>query len=438
MIALATPPETGVSRTVLPNGLTVLSEFVPGVRSVAIGAWVRSGSMHERTDQMGLAHLLEHMVFKGTEKYSAKALALSLEVLGGSLDAYTTREHTSFQARVLDEHISEAADVIFELCFRPLLRDEDLRLERKVILEEIAMVDDTPDDVVFELHADRMYPGHPYGHSILGTSGTVKRLSVASLREWHERVYHPPQIVLSAAGNVTHEHLLDVLEQRGWTSQPRGVSEWLPAPEAPSVISRGYTHVKRKDIAQTHIVMACDAPKHSSVERNALAVASALLGGGMSSRLFQHVREELGLAYSVYSFYNTFHDNGQHGVYVATAPEQAREAYEVVCRSMASVAAGAMSDEEIATGVSQLKGQLVLSLEGVSSRLYRAAEVALYDEPYRPIDVLLAELDAVTPAQVRAACAAYLDPAQCCVLSLGPAAAAEAHRSISSPSSNEP
>lgn len=424
MIALATPPEAGVSRTVLPNGLTVLSEFVPGVRSVAIGAWVRCGSMHESADQMGIAHLLEHMVFKGTEKYSAKALALSLEVLGGSLDAYTTREHTSYQARVLDEHISEASDVLFELCFRPMLREDDLRLERKVILEEIAMVEDTPDDVIFEMHAARMYPGHPYGHTILGSPASVKGLQIGDLRAWHERVYHPPQIVLAAAGNVTHERLLEVLSETGWATQASGVSAWLPAPTLPSVITRGYTHVRRKDIAQTHIVMACDAPRHESAERNAVSVASALLGGGMSSRLFQEVREELGLAYSVYSFYNTFLDNGQHGVYLATAPEQAREAYDVVCTAMSRVAAGAMTDEEIATGISQLKGQLVLSLEGVSSRLYRAAEVALYDEPYRPLDVLLAELDAVTPAEVRAACAAYLDPANCSVLSLGPAAAA--------------
>ena len=424
MIALATAPEAGVSRTVLPNGLTVLSEFVPGVRSVAIGAWVRSGSMHEHIDQVGIAHMLEHMVFKGTTKYGAKALALSLEVLGGSLDAYTTREHTSYQARVLDEHLSEASDVLFELCFQPLLRDEDLRLERKVILEEIAMVDDTPDDVIFELHAARMYPGHAYGHAILGTPATVKRISTADLRAWHERAYHPPQIVLAAAGNVTHEQLLDVLDATGWATRARGVSEWLAPPPPPEAIMREYTHVKRKDIAQTHLVLACDAPKHSSPERHALAIATTLLGGGMSSRLFQQVREELGLAYSVYSFHNTFLDNGQHGVYLATAPEQAREAYDVVCTEMAAVAGGAMSDDEIATGISQLKGQLVLSLEGVSSRLYRAAEVALYDEPYRPVDALLAELDAVTPAQVRAACAAYLDPAHCSVLSLGPVAAA--------------
>jgi predicted Zn-dependent peptidase len=424
MIALATPPETGVSRTVLPNGLTVLSEFVPGVRSVAIGAWVRAGSMHESAEQMGIAHLLEHMVFKGTQKYSAKALALSLEVLGGSLDAYTTREHTSFQARVLDEHLPQAADVLYELCFAPLLRAEDLTLERKVILEEIAMVEDTPDDVIFELHAARMYPKHPYGHAILGTPATVKRLQAPELRAWHERTYHPPQMVLAAAGNVSHERLLDVLDSAGWCGQPRGVGEWLPAPAAPGTVSAGYSHVARKDIAQTHLVVACDAPKHADADRNALSVASALLGGGMSSRLFQEVREELGLAYTVYSFYNTFLDNGQHGVYLATAPEQAHEAWDVVRASMASVAAGAMTDDEIATGISQLKGQLVLSLDGVSARLYRAAEVALYDEPYRPIDALLAELDAVTPAQVRAACAAYIDPSRCSVLSLGPTAAA--------------
>jgi len=423
MIALAMSPETGVSRTVLPNGLTVLSEFVPGVRSVAIGAWVRSGSMHELPAQMGIAHMLEHMVFKGTEKYSAKALALSLEVLGGSLDAYTTREHTSFQARVLDEHLTNASDVLFELCFKPLLREDDLKLERKVILEEIAMVDDTPDDVVFELHGNRMYPDHPYGHAILGTPATVKAIRGAELRALHERSYHPPQIVLAAAGNVTHEHLLDVLEATGWVSRDRGVSDWLPVPKAPSGIVRGYAHVRRKDIAQTHLVLACDAPPHSSSERDALAIASALLGGGMSSRLFQTVREELGLAYSVYSYYNTFLDNGQHGVYLATAPEQAAEAFAVVRAEMTAVAGGAMTDDEIATGVSQLKGQLVLSLEGVSSRLYRAAEVELYDEPYRPIDALLADLDAVTPAQVRAACAAYLDPAHCSAISLGPVAA---------------
>jgi predicted Zn-dependent peptidase len=285
-------------------------------------------------------------------------------------------------------------------------------------------VDDTPDDVVFDLHAARMYPSHPYGHTILGTPGTVGAMQIDALRGLHARAYHPPQIVLAAAGNVTHERLLEVLDVSGWGAQPRGVSEWIAGPSAPPAPLASRQHIKRKDIAQTHIVMACAAPRHDARDRNSLSVASALLGGGMSSRLFQQVREEMGLAYSVYSFYNTYLDDGQHGVYLATAPEQAREAFQVVCAAMAAVRDGDMSDAEIATGISQLKGQLVLSLEGVSSRLYRAAEVALYDEPYRPVDELLAELDAVTPDEVRAACAAYLNPDQCCVLSLGPTAAA--------------
>ncbi|MDQ3519232.1 MAG: insulinase family protein, partial [Gemmatimonadota bacterium] len=197
----------GLRRTVLPNGLTVLSEQIPGVRSVAFGSWVRAASVHESRDRMGVSHLLEHMVFKGTERRSAKEIAVSLESLGGSLDAYTAREHTSFQARVLDEHLRQAADVIGDLVFRPLLRAEDLKLERKVVLEEISMVNDTPDDLVFELHNEEMWGVHPYGYSILGTRDTVSSLGIRDLRELHDRAYHPPQLVVAAAGNVDHDRL---------------------------------------------------------------------------------------------------------------------------------------------------------------------------------------------------------------------------------------
>ncbi|MGH7720468.1 MAG: M16 family metallopeptidase, partial [Gemmatimonadaceae bacterium] len=191
---------------------------MPGVRSVAFGAWVRAASVHEQRERMGVSHLLEHMVFKGTATRSAKEIALSLEVLGGSLDAYTAREHTSYQARVLDEHLEQAADVIGELVFRPLLRSHDLRLERKVVLEEISMVDDTPDDLVFEIHNEAMWGSHPYGYSILGTRETVSSLGVPHLRELHARAYHPPQVVVAAAGNVEHERLLDTLQRTGWLS----------------------------------------------------------------------------------------------------------------------------------------------------------------------------------------------------------------------------
>ena len=214
--------DVGLQRTVLPNGLTVLSEHMPGVRSVSFGAWVRAASLHEPRERMGVSHLLEHMVFKGTSHRSAHQIALSLEALGGSLDAYTSREHTVYQARVLDEHLEHAADVIGDIVFRPLLRESDLTLERKVVLEEIGMVEDTPDDLVFELHNEQLWGKHPYGYSILGTRETVSALGVKDLRALHERAYHPGQLIVAASGNVRHDDLLAVLERTGWTTVPGG------------------------------------------------------------------------------------------------------------------------------------------------------------------------------------------------------------------------
>src|SRR5215217_5690855 len=208
--------DAALRRTILPNGLTVLSEHMPGVRSVSFGAWVRAASLHEPREHMGLSHLLEHMVFKGTERRTAHEIALSLEALGGSLDAYTSREHTVYQGRVLDEHLQEAADVIGDIVFRPTLRSTDLTLERKVILEEIAMVEDTPDDLVFELHNELLWGKHPYGYSILGTRDTVQSLGVRELKALHARAYHPGQLVVAATGNVEHEQLLDILSRTGW------------------------------------------------------------------------------------------------------------------------------------------------------------------------------------------------------------------------------
>jgi predicted Zn-dependent peptidase len=209
--------EKGVERTVLPNGLTVLSEPYPGVRSIAVGAWVRAASMHERRDEMGVSHMLEHLVFKGTQNRSAREIAAALESLGGSLDAYTAREHTCFQARVLDEHLPEAADVIADIVFRPSLRSEDLALERKVVLEEIAMVEDSPDDIVFELHNETLWGDHPYGYSILGTRESVAGMQVETVRALHARAYHPSQIVIAASGNIEHDALLAELQRAGWT-----------------------------------------------------------------------------------------------------------------------------------------------------------------------------------------------------------------------------
>jgi predicted Zn-dependent peptidase len=405
-------------RTVLPNGLTVLSEHMPGVRSVAFGAWVRAASLHEPRERMGVSHLLEHMVFKGTPQRSAHQIALSLEALGGSLDAYTSREHTVYQGRVLDEHLREAADVIGDIVFRPTLKSADLTLERKVILEEIAMVDDTPDDLVFELHNELLWGEHPYGYSILGTRDTVKALGVRELKELHKRAYHPGQIIVAASGNVEHERLLDVLQQTGWFDVEAGDSTRLIAP--PPIIAPPTSRHVHRDGAQTHIVAGTDAVAHGDPRRFPLLLLSMLLGGGMSSRLFQRVREELGLAYSVYT-YQSFHaDSGMHGVYVATAPESAKAAYDAIRDELRRVVDEGLPSEEIAMGRQQLKGQVTLSLEGVSSRMYRAASVELYGEPYRSLDDLLALIDGITDDDVTRVAREYFDPDRLTLLSLGP------------------
>jgi predicted Zn-dependent peptidase len=392
---------------------------MPGVRSVAFGAWVRAASAHEAADRMGVSHLLEHMVFKGTERRTAKQIALELEALGGSLDAYTSREHTVYQARVLDEHLPQAADVIADIVFRPLLRSSDLALERKVVLEEIAMVEDTPDDLVFELHNETLWGAHPYGHSILGTRDTVRHLGVRALKDLHGRAYHPAQLVVAAAGNVEHAKLLDVLATTGWADVPRGRGDLLSAPEGECEPPKT-RHVEREG-TQTHLVLGTTALRYADPQRYALVMLSMLLGGGMSSRLFQRVREELGLAYSIYTFQQFYANTGIHGVYVATGPDTARAAFDVIREELAMVAEKGLPDSEIAMGKSQLKGQMTLSLESVGSRMYRAAAVELYGDPYRSLDETLALIDAVTPDDIASVARRFFAPEKQTVLSLGPA-----------------
>jgi predicted Zn-dependent peptidase len=416
----ATTPSEGMTfrSTRLSNGLTVVSEHMPGVRSVAIGAWIRAASLHEQRDSMGVSHLLEHMVFKGTARRSAKEIALALETLGGSLDAYTGREHTAFQARVLDTHVREAADVLADLVYRPVLRASDLQTERKVVLEEISTVEDTPDDLVFEMHNEALWGSHPYGYSILGTRDTVGRLAISDLQALHGRAYHPGQTVVAAAGNIEHEQLLGILGATGWEALEAGPESRLQSPPAVPVAPHR-RHVEREG-AQTHVVFGSPAVAHGDPRRYTLALISTLLGGGMSSRLFQRVREELGLAYAVYSF-QTFHaDTGTHGVYVGTAPETAAEAVAAITDELDRVAGEGLPAAEVEAGKNQLKGQVTLSLESVTARMYRAAATELYGEPFQSLDAVLAEIDRIDATAVRAVCQEFFSPDRQTIVTLGP------------------
>lgn len=411
--------DQGLVRSVAPNGLTVLTEVLPGVRSVAAGVWVRTASAHEPRAKMGVSHLLEHMVFKGTERRSARQLALELEVRGGSLDAYTSRDHTNYQAHVLDADLPRALDVLTDLVRRPLLRAEDLALERNVVLEEIATVEDTPDDQVFELFSQRLWPDHPYGYSILGTRDTVADITAGDLQAVHGRGYYPANCVIAAAGQLDHQAVLDLLGREGWFENP-GSEPPRPAVAA-SPARHGETHRLARESAQTHLVFGADTFPYRDRRRFALSIITNTFGGGMSSRLFQLIREELGLAYAVYAYQQFFQSAGVEGVYVGTHPRTADQAEAAVREAYALLAREGLTPEELAMGKQQLKGQIMLSLESPISRMSRLATLALHEEPYRPLDAILAEIDAVTADSISAVAAEYFDPARQTVVRLGPA-----------------
>ncbi len=407
----------GVVRTDAPNGLTVLTESMPAMRSAAAGFWVRTASAHETPDKMGVSHLLEHMVFKGTERRTAREIALALESRGGALDAYTGRDHTTFQARILDADLRLAFDVLNDLVRHPVLRDDDLTRERQVVIEEIAMVEDAPDDLVFDLHAGALWPEHAYGYRILGTRDTVGALEAADLTHLHRSAYHPRHIVFAAAGNVAHEQVLAMLKDAGWFDLDAGPA-WRSVPE-PGAAWRGERRIAR-DSSQVHLVLGTQTFRYGDRRRHALSLLTTVFGGGMSSRLFQRVRVELGLCYSIYAF-NSFHQvSGVCGTYVGTQPGTAEQALEVLRAEYARLATAALSAEELASAKQQVKGQLVLALESPLSRMYRLAGLALYGERYRTIDEVLGEIDAVTVDDAAAVAAEFFDPARQTVVWLGP------------------
>ena len=410
--------DEGLNRSTAPNGLTILTEVLPSVRSCAIGLWVRSASAHEPRPLMGTAHLLEHLVFKGTERRSAKAIAHELEARGGSLDAYTGRDHTNFQAHILDADLPAAVDVLTDLVRRPLLRPADLELERKVVLEEIGMVEDTPDDMVFELHSDLLWNDHPYGYRILGTRDTVTALGTAELQAFHRDGYFPGNIVVAAAGSLDHDQVLGLLEHEGWF-ETTTTGPVIP-PIATGTARHGREQRVARDGSQVHVVIGTDSLPRADRRRVALALLVNGLGGGMSSRLFQRVREELGLAYSVYCYESGYQAGGVTGTYVATAPATADKAVATILEEYATVAREGLPPEELEAQKRQLKGHIMLGLESPVSRMSRLASHTLAGEKYRTLDEILAEVDAVTGDEVAALGAEFFAPERQTVVRLGP------------------
>jgi len=406
----------GVHETILPSGTRILSERMDSVRSAAVGYWFRRGSAHEPAALAGITHLLEHMVFKGTERRSARQLALEIERLGGSLDAYTSHEHTSFLARVPDGGLETAVDVLSDLCFHPRLGASDLELEREVVLEEVARVEDTPDDLVFELHGAFLFDGHPYGDPILGRPETVAQIRRDDLVRQHEIGFRPSQLVVAGAGRLDHDRLVQLVEER----LPDAETTETPDLAPPLSWGTGHRTEKRPGGSQAHLVAGAPGVAWGDPLRDATIVVGTALGGGMTSRLFQRIREELGLAYAVFSWQSFYRRGGALGAYFGTRAESLGRAREALLEELARLADDGLEPDEDAETRTQLRGQLLLALESPSSRMHRLASTALSDEPYRPLDEISRRIDALTREQIAEACR-LLRPETLAVLELVPA-----------------
>jgi predicted Zn-dependent peptidase len=393
-----------VRRTVLPGGLRVVTEQVPGVRSAAFGIWVGVGSRDETPAQMGSAHYLEHLLFKGTARRSALDISAAMDSVGGEMNAYTTKEYTCFYARVLDDDLPLAIDVISDLVTGALIHPEDVENERGVILEEIAMHDDDPSDLVHDEFARSLFGDTPLGRPILGTEQTIEALRRSTINGFYRRRYRPEQMVVAAAGRLDHTAVV-----RGVRAAFRrsGMLESDAVPVAPRVGSRRAPHrpgevsVVNRRTEQANLVLGVPGIVRTDPRRYALGVLNSALGGGMSSRLFQEIREKRGLAYSVFSFATQYSDAGVMGVYAGCLPGKVDAVLDLCRTELSGIVAGGITADELRRGKGQLRGSLVLGQEDTGARMSRIAKAELlYDELPR-VDEVLRRIDAVTHEDVQ-------------------------------------
>jgi predicted Zn-dependent peptidase len=380
----------------LPSGLRLVTESMPHVRSITAGVWVTRGSRHEAEAESGVAHFIEHMLFKGTTSRSAQEIAQTIDSIGGQLDAFTAKEHASYYIKVLDEHLQIALDLLSDMVLRPALAPADIVKEQSVILEEIKMVEDAPDDLVHEMFSQRFWAQHPLGRPILGTAETISAFSPAGLRDYFSQTYVAPNVVIAAAGHLEHERLRDMVAR---------VFEDLPGRKPlsvtrPPAISPGLFE-RHKDIEQSHLCVGTPAYPQAHAERHAVYVLNTILGGSMSSRLFQHIREERGLAYAVFSNLTTYSDAGTITVYAGCANDKVAEVIELTLAELRELRDVEVPAEEVRRAKDHLKGSLMLSLENTSSRMAHSARQELYFGRHFTLDETLASIEAVTPADVQ-------------------------------------
>ncbi len=401
-----------VRRSVLPGGVRVLSETMPSLRSATIGCWVGVGSRDEADGHHGSTHFLEHLLFKGTARRSAMDIASALDAVGGEANAVTGKEHTCYYARVLDDDLDLAVDVLLDMVTSARLTDEDVESERGVILEELAMNDDDPSDVVHERFVELVMGKHPLGRPIGGTPVTIEAVGRQHILYHYRHHYAAPTLVLTAAGGIDHQELCERV------SRELARSEWalpeaaLPAArrhngEAAAVstadpVSTARRLVVNRPIEQANVVLGCTGLTATDERRHAMTLLNAVLGGGMSSRLFQEIRERRGMAYSVYSFASGYSDAGYFGLYAGCAPSRLGEVVELLAAGLDELAADGVTDEELVRAQGQICGSLVLGLEDSGSRMSRLGKAELVQGEYLPLDDALERIRTVTPEQIQA------------------------------------
>lgn len=407
---------TQIQKELLPNGLTIITEPMPAVRSISVGIWLRTGSRHEREPENGISHFLEHMVFKGTKNRSAEEIARSADSIGGHLDAFTTKETTGFSIKVLDEHLPRALDILADLVKNPLFRPEDIAKESQVIQEEIKMVEDTPDDLVHEIFTQRYWSGHPLGRPILGTRRTVRSFDRRRLAAYFRRHYTPNTMLITAAGNLEHRRLVDlVAKEFGVGLSGAAMDDGLPPVAHPHIELR-----HKKNLEQAHICLGTPAYPQAHEKRYACYILNTVLGGGMSSRLFQNIREKRGLAYAVFSGLSTFRDVGCLSVYAGTAAANTRQVIELTLEEFHRLKSELLGEEDLQRAKDYLKGSLLLSLESTSSRMSNLARQEMVFGRHISLDEIAAGIDAVTADQVRDVARELFVPEQIALTVLGP------------------
>ena len=388
--------QSAIVRDVLPNGLRLLTERMPHVRSVSIGVWLARGSRHEPQEQSGIAHFVEHMLFKGTATRSAEDIAQTIDSIGGQMDAFTAKEYASYYIKVLDEHLPLAVDVLSDIVMRPAFSPDDLDREKKVVLEEIKMVEDTPDDLVHELFTEHFWHDHPLGRPILGTKETVESLTAEGLRRYFTTAYSSPNLIISAVGNIEHAKVRDLVarafEQLPTVSDP---ITGTPPHVIPQIV------IRNKELEQSHVCLGTPAYQQDHADRYSSYVLNTVLGGSMSSRLFQNVREKRGLAYAVFSGLSAYRDAGSVTIYAGCANNAVGELVDVVVGELRRIKDEPFPEAELRRAKDHLKGSLMLNLESTSSRMSHLARQEIYFDRQFGLDETLEGVERVTTGEVQ-------------------------------------